>query len=421
MEGIELSIFDQKRRIDSDELERFISDNKMHLDTILSGESAYADSLGWMDPDQWAGEEALSGIIAKANEVRESSDVFVLIGVGGSNQAARAAISAFQKSGPEILYAGNNLSPHYMNRLLEHLEGKSVYLNVIAKNFETLEPGICFRILRQYLEKRYGAQAAGRIAVTGTRGSSLNRLADDNGYTFFCFPEDIGGRYSALSDVGLFPMAVAGIDIADMVQGAKAMSEKLHSTPASENMALKYAACRNLLLKKGYCLEMLACFEPRFQFFGKWWTQLFAESEGKDDKGLFPVTVSYSEDLHSIGQYVQLGRKMIFETFLDVIDKDSSLPIQSDDKKDYFDYLNCKDLWDINKAALNATIDAHSEGGIPCLKISVPRLDEFYFGQLIYMFEFACYLSGKILGVNPFDQPGVEDYKINMFKRLGKV
>ncbi|WP_407314027.1 glucose-6-phosphate isomerase [Desulfosporosinus sp. SB140] len=419
MKKIELSFADQLFNLN--EIVDFTQKHKSSLDEVLGKEEIYQDSLGWLDIDEWAGEAALKRIQDKAKEVQNVANVFVLIGVGGSNQAARAVISALpQEKAPEILYAGNNLSADYMNKLLKSLDGKSVYINAIAKNFETLEPGLCFRVLRQYLEKRYGSEAAGRIAVTGTKGSSLYQLALDNGYTFFTFPENIGGRYSALCDVGLFPMAVAGLDISQLVQGAKEMRARLLTEPAEENIAFHYAAYRNLLQLKDYRLEMLSFFEPRFQYFSKWWTQLFAESEGKDGKGVYPVAGNFSEDLHSIGQFVQEGRRMIFETFLDVSEKDTSLLIERDDKKDYFDYLEGKDLWTINKIAFQATFDAHLKGGIPCSKLTIPKLDEYYFGQLFYLFMFACYLSGKLLEVNPFDQGGVENYKKNMFQALGK-
>lgn len=421
MKKIEISFGDQSKLLNLDVIESFTKKHTYYLDEALSKEKIYENSLGWLDIDEWAGEAALKRIQDTANEVRNDADVFVLIGVGGSNQAARAVISALpQENAPEILYAGNNLSADYMNKLLKALDGKSVYIDAIAKNFETIEPGVSFRVLRQYLEKRYGGGAAGRIAVTGTKGSSLYQLALDNGYTFFTFPEDIGGRYSALCDVGLYPMAVAGIDIAKLVQGAKEMRERLSLETAEENIAFRYAAYRNLLQLKDYRLEMLSFFEPRFHYFSKWWTQLLAESEGKDGKGVYPVVGNFSEDLHSIGQFVQEGRRMIFETFLDVEERDSSLIIAGDDKKDYFDYLEGQELWNINKIAFQSTFEAHNKGGIPCMKLTIPKLDEYYFGQLFYMFMFAVYLSGKILKVNPFDQGGVEDYKKNMFKALGK-
>ncbi len=382
---------------------------------------SYQDSLGWLDCEEWAGEEAVLNLQEKARELRKSIDVFVLIGVGGSNQAARAVISALQTDRRiKILYAGNNISAHYTNELIKELEGKSVHINVIAKNFETLEPGIGFRVLRNYLEKRYGEAARSRITVTGTKGSTLHQLAQSQGYEFLVFPDNIGGRYSVLSDVGLFPMAVAGIDILSLVQGAKEMRKLLWESKPCEHIALKYATYRNLLLKKGYNIELLAMFEPQLSYFSRWWIQLFAESEGKQEKGIFPVAVNYSEDLHSVGQYVQEGQRILFETFLEIQEQNSSLILEYHYEDDYFAYLDGKDFSEINQTAFEATLGTHSSSGIPCLRISIPRLDEYYFGQLFYFFEFSCYLSGIILGVNPFDQPGVEHYKQDMFSKLGK-
>lgn len=421
MENIDLVYLDKMEHIKKNEFDKTLLDNQKYLKNIMENSIQYQDSLGWLDISEWAGETAISNIMEKAERVRRNADVFVLVGVGGSNQAARAVIKALQNdNGPEILYAGNNISAHYVRQLLKKLKDKSVYINVIAKNFETLEPGIGFRVLREYLEGRYGEEANKRITLTGTRGSRLDEIARDNGYDFLTFPDNIGGRYSVLSDVGLFPMAVAGIDIKLLAQGAKDMQSYLHECDPKENIALRYATYRNLLLEKGYDIEMMAFFEPQLHYFSKWWIQLFAESEGKDNKGIYPVSVNYSEDLHSVGQYVQDGQKIIFETFIDVIEQNESVILTKDHIDDKFDYLNDKDFWDINKAAFEATIYAHSDSGIPCLKIILPSLNEYYFGQMFYMFEFACYVSGSILGVNPFDQPGVENYKGYMFNKLGR-
>lgn len=387
---------------------------------IFQGESTYQDHLGWLDPEEWAGQQALEAICRRAEMVRKQADAFVLIGVGGSNQAARALIKALDRQdGPEIFYSGNTLTPHSMNRLLQSLEKRSVHINVIAKNFETLEPGICFRILRTYLEQRYGALAAERITVTGTPGSQLHALAQENGYAFLTFPENIGGRYSALSDVGLFPMAVAGANISELVRGAAEMRNILSAPPTLENPAVFYTAHRSALAQAGKQLEMLSVFEPRLRYFGKWWVQLFAESEGKDGKGLFPVFSEYSEDLHSVGQFVQDGSPLLFETFLKVQDPGSDLAIAPSRIDDGFDYLNEKGFRHLNRVAELATIQAHTER-FPCLCLSIPCINEYYLGQLFYFFEFSCYLSGRLMGINPFDQPGVEAYKQVMFKRLEK-
>ncbi|KIY23109.1 glucose-6-phosphate isomerase [Mesobacillus stamsii] len=426
MNDIRLEFLQNKQFVSDQELNERLSKNKKWLDEALgkvySERTSHQDDVwGWMDVEEWASDEAVQFVKEKAETIRKEADVFVIVGVGGSNQAARAVIKALQKeSKPEILYAGNNLSPHYMNNLLKQLEGKSVYINVIAKNFETLEPGLSFRILRNFLYSKYGNETNKRISVTGTINSSLHQVAKEHNFDFFIFPENIGGRFSALTDVGLLPMAVAGIDISSLIEGAKKMQDLMHNQTDIDNLALKYSTFRNILLDKGYKIEMLAFFEPQFHYFSKWWIQLFAESEGKEGKGLFPVAVNYSEDLHSIGQYVQQGQPIIFETFLDIENPNSSLVIEKDHVEDNFDYVNGENLWEINKIALGATIGAHFNGGIPCVKFSVPEMNEYYLGQLFYLFEFTVYLSGRILGVNPFDQPGVEDYKKLMFEKLGR-
>ena len=418
---LNITIKDQKNLVTPEELAQAMKDAEPVLKRAQAGEEKYADSQGWLDPEKWAGEDTLSRIEEIAAEVRANSDAFVLIGVGGSNNAARSVIKALADDcGTEIIYAGNTLSPHALNKMLKSLEGKDYTIDCIAKNFETLEPGSSFRILREAMAKKYTPEeAAKRTICTGTFGSSLEKLCQEEGYTFVPFPTDIGGRYSAFSYVGLLPMAVAGIDIRALVRGGKDIAARLHETGAEDNLALKYAALRNLYNRKGYVLEMMASFEPQFSAFFKWWVQLFGESEGKDGKGIFPVAAEYSEELHAVGQYLQDGAPLMFETFLDVKEPNSSLVIHSDGKKDYFDYLNDKDFFDINKAAFSATVTAHSQK-MPCVIFELDALDTYHFGQLFYFFQFACYVSGEILGINPFDQPGVEAYKGWMFKALGK-
>ena len=393
------------------------------LAEVLAGEEQYQDNLGWLSVDEAAGPERVDFLLEQAARVRADADAFVVIGIGGSNQAARAVVKALRpENGPAILWAGNTISACETARLLKELDGyQSVYIDCIAKNFETLEPGISFRVLRRYLEQRYGqAEAAKRIFATGTPGSTLHQLCIDNGYTFLTFPERIGGRYSVGSDVGLFPMAVAGVDVKALVQGMRDMRDELHAAPAGENLALRYACLRKWMLEQGLSLEMLAFFEPRLDYFAKWWIQLFAESEGKDGTGLYPVVSSNSEDLHSIGQFIQQGSPILFETFVTVRARDASVVLPATDKKDYFDYLTGRDFWDINDTARRATMRAHSEGGIPCLELSIPAIDAHTLGELFYFFLFSCYLSCKLVGVNPFNQPGVESYKGYMFKNLGK-
>ncbi len=421
---IELTILDKKNFLNEDEFKSKLSEMAPLLEAAKKGEKEYKNFLGWLSVDETAGEEHLKSLCLQADQVRKDADVFVVIGIGGSNQASRAAIHALRpQNGPEIIWTGNTISAMEMKRTLEELERyRSIYINCIAKNFETLEPGIAFRMLRRYLEKRYGIkEASRRIFATGTPGSTLEQLCIDNGYTFLVFPEKVGGRYSAGTDVGLFPMAVAGIDICAVVSGMRNMKNRLLRESAKDNIALKYAVARKLLYDRGYNIEMMAYFEPRLDYFAKWWIQAFAESEGKDSKALYPVAVSASEDLHSVGQFIQQGNPILFETFLQVREKDASVILPYDEKKDYFDYLAGKDFWDINNIARCATMKAHSERGIPCLNFSIPAIDEHTLGELFYLFMFSCYLSCRINEVNPFDQPGVEFYKKNMFKELKKL
>lgn len=376
--------------------------------------------LGWLHVNSSAVQ--IDEIRKKAEKVRKNADVFVIVGVGGSNQAARAMIESLDRvESPQIVYLGNSLSPHYINKMLKLLEGKSVYIDVIAKNFETLEPGSHFRILRKFMEKRYSKEEmAERVILTGTYGSRLEEIAKENNYTFFCFPEAIGGRYSAFSPVGLFPMAVAGLDIDKFLDGVS-KAEVFCMKNLDNNPAVKYAAVRSLLYKEDFNIEMLVSFEPQYFYFTKWWVQLFGESEGKDKKGIFPSAAIYSEDLHSMGQYMQEGRRNLIETFLKVKNSHSSLMVNEDKEfHDEFDYLDNMDFDDINKVAEKATIDAHTKGGVPCIEFEIEEISEETFGSLYYVFMLACAISGKLIEVNPFDQEGVEEYKRSMFKALGK-
>lgn len=420
MKELTFSLVEQSGTIQEAELQGAIEACAPLLETVQQGEAQYAGTLGWHKVATWAGSEWLDRYETLARRVQADADVLVVVGIGGSNQAARAVVDALGERGKtRIVWGGNSISAHSINEVLASLEGQRVYIDVIAKNFETLEPGIAFRALRSWLREHCGADYARRVICTGTEGSRLEGLCQSEGYTFLPFPEEIGGRFTALSPVGLFPMAVAGLNIRAMAAGAAHMEHRLKSETAENNMALRFAALRNLLYRKGYRMEMLAFFEPRLFRFAKWWMQLFGESEGKDDLGLYPIYGSYSEDLHSIGQFIQSGTPVIYEVFLDVETQDSSCVLGGQDIDDGFGYLDGKDFHDINKAAFQATVDAHSRR-FPCVVLGIPALDEETFGQLFYFFEFTCYLSGKMLGVNPFDQPGVEAYKNRMFKILGK-
>ena len=421
MEAFKLSLTDGAGWLSEKEIAGEMARHAKLLESVKQGEAAYRESLGWLDVEAWGGEPWLSRYEALAREVKAKADVLVVIGIGGSNQAARAVVDAIgEKSNVKIVWAGNSISAYEINAVLREIRGKSVYIDVIAKNFETLEPGIGFRALRAFLKEQYGDGYRRHVICTGTEGSHFHDLCRTHGYSFLPFPKEIGGRFTALSPVGLFPMAVAGMDIRAMTAAARDMRERLVREPAEDNMALRYAAIRNLLYQKGFRMEMLSFFEPRFFRFAKWWMQLFGESEGKEDKGLYPLFGNFSEDLHSIGQFLQEGTPVIFETFLEARHTGASLPLRGDEVDDRFDYLDGKDFDEINRIACQATVQAHA-GRFPCLKVSVDAIDETAFGQLFYFFFFSCYLSARMLGVNPFDQPGVEAYKVNMFRSLGKT
>ena len=378
----------------------------------------YSADLGWLDIEQWASSEIVDAVLALASSIRKKADVFVLIGVGGSNNAARAVIEALQVEGPKILYAGNTLSASAITQLLQQLEGHSVYIHCIAKNFETLEPGSSFRILRQYLKARYGKeQASHRISVTGSKDSQLEVLCQAEGYQFLEFPVNIGGRFTALTSVGLLPMAVAGIDIQALLKGARQMSVELQGDNSIENPAFQYACYRHRLYQAGYTVELLASFEPQLRYFYKWWLQLFAESEGKDGKGLLPTYAEYSEDLHAVGQFVQAGSPILLETFIAVRQLDVSLVFPPADLADGFDYLEGQGFTEINRKAYQATVEAHALT-TPIGVIEIQKINAENFGQLFYFFQYACFISALLLEVNPFDQPGVEAYKERMLKRL---
>lgn len=379
----------------------------------------YEGVLGWMDCRE-ATEGQVQRVLEKAREWRDIADTLVVVGVGGSNQAARGVIDAVGAKGMNVVWAGNTLSAYELRRTLEQLEGHSIAMHVIAKNFETLEPGSHYRVLRRFMEERYDErEMARRVVLTGTEGSRLHDMAKERGHLFLPFPGPIGGRYTAFTVVGLLPIAAAGLDIGAYLQGGLDMQHQVSET--QDNAAFRYALWRNSLYADGKNIEMLVSFEPRFERMARWWRQLFGESEGKNGKGIFPAYSIYSEDLHSIGQYVQEGERRLMETFLSVEDDGAVLPVPGDKAaRDGFDYLDGRDFTFINRAAEQATIRAHAEGGVPCARITVERADEYAFGSLYYMMMAACAVSGQLLGVNPFDQEGVEAYKRSLFAILGK-
>ena len=402
-----------------------------HLDSLNGATGAGNDFLGWLSlPDDILTQ--LDKIEKTASHLRSVSNTTVVIGIGGSYLGSKAVIEALSHSFPsflkskhhEMLYAGQNICEDYLSDLLEILETRNYSIIVISKSGTTTEPAIAFRILKDHLERKVGkVVAADRIiAVTDSSKGALRSLAEINGYETFVIPDNIGGRYSVLTPVGLLPIAVSGLDIRALVKGTKAMEEATrHNKNASSNPVLMYAAARNLLLQAGRSVELLVGFTPRLHYLAEWWKQLFGESEGKEGKGIFPASVDFTTDLHSLGQYIQEGQRILFETIISVCNprKKLTIPKEKDDD-DQLNYLAGKRLSEVNHSAETGTILAHNDGDVPVITLNVPEINEFYIGQMVYFFELACAVSGYILDVNPFDQPGVEAYKKNMFALLNK-
>lgn len=389
------------------------------------------DFLGWIDLPVNYDKEEFARIEAAAEKIRKDTDVLIVIGIGGSYLGARAAIeflkgpyyNAVRKDVPEIYFAGNSISGSTLNDLLRICEGKRVSVNVISKSGTTTEPAVAFRVFRRYLEERYGEQeAASRIYCTTDKArGTLKQLADEKGYETFVVPDDVGGRFSVLTAVGLLPIAAAGADIKKLMAGAAAAREDYADADLEKNPCYQYAALRNAFYRKGKAVELLVSYEPRFTMMAEWFKQLYGESEGKDHKGLFPASVTFSTDLHSMGQYIQDGKRMLFETVVTIGDNGSDVTIEAEsDDGDGLNFLAGKPMSFVNEKAFEGTVLAHTDGGVPNLVIDVDRADEENLGRLIYFFEKACAVSGYLLGVNPFDQPGVESYKKNMFALLGK-
>lgn len=407
---------------------------KVAHDTVQNKTGAGNDFLGWVDLPVDYDKEEFARIKKAAEKIRNDSDVLIVIGIGGSYLGARAAIEMLSHSfynsvskdmrkGPQIFYAGNSISSTYLADLIEAVKDVDFSVNVISKSGTTTEPAIAFRVFKEILEKKYGKEGAkSRIySTTDKARGALKTLSDSEGYETFVVPDDVGGRFSVLTAVGLLPIAVAGIDIDDMMQGA-ADGRTLYSNPdMDKNPCYQYAAVRNCLLRKGKNIEMMINFEPSLHYFGEWWKQLYGESEGKDNKGIFPAAADFSTDLHSMGQYIQDGQRMLFETAILVDAPRKDITIEAnEDNLDGLNFLSGKTLDYVNLQAAQGTALAHTDGGVPNLAVRVPELNAYNFGKLVYFFEMACAISGYILGVNPFDQPGVEAYKKNMFALLGK-
>ena len=392
------------------------------------------DFVGWLELPTNYDKEEFERIKKSAERIQKDSDILVVVGIGGSYLGARAVIESLTstfynmlsdktRKTPQILYAGNNLSPNYINELIEAIGDKDFSVNVISKSGTTTEPAIAFRIFREILENKYGIdEARSRIyATTDKEKGALKTLAQNEGYEQFVVPDNVGGRYSVLTAVGLLPIATAGIDIDKLMEGARIAKERYDDSNLKYNECYKYAVARNILYNSNKDIEILVNYEPKMHYFTEWWKQLFGESEGKDKKGIFPTGVENTTDLHSMGQYIQEGRRNLFETVISIEEPKSDITINPDDDNlDGLNYLAGKTLDYVNKKAMEGTIKAHVTGEVPNIMISMKQLDEENLGELIYFFEKACAMSGMILGVNPFNQPGVEEYKKNMFKLLEK-
>ena len=401
---------------------------------LVSRTGAGNDFLGWIDLPVNYDREEFSRIKKAAEKIKSDSEVLLVIGIGGSYLGARAAIEFLRHSfynmvdkgvrkTPEIYFVGNSISSTYIRHLMDVIGDRDFSINMISKSGTTTEPAIAFRVFKEMLEKKYGKQgAAARIYATTDRAKgALKKVADEEGYETFVVPDDVGGRFSVLTAVGLLPIAVSGADIDKLMEGAASGREMALHAPFEENDAVKYAALRNIMLRKGKSVEILANYEPAVHYVSEWWKQLYGESEGKDQRGIFPASVDLTTDLHSMGQFIQDGARIMFETVINVETSREEIIINEEPVDlDGLNYLAGKSVDFVNKSAMNGTILAHTDGQVPNFMVNVPEVSEFYLGQLFYFFEFACGVSGYLLGVNPFNQPGVESYKKNMFALLGK-
>ena len=420
--------------IEEEEIEAMMMTAEVARDTLVSGCGEGSDFTGWVDLPLNYDKEEFARIKKAAEKIKADSDVLVVIGIGGSYLGARAAIdflkhnfnnllSKEQRGTPEIYFAGNSLSSSYLTDLTDVIGDRDFSVNIISKSGTTTEPSVAFRLFKAKLEEKYGREGAAKriYATTDKARGALKGLADAEGYEEFVVPDDIGGRYSVLTAVGLLPIAVAGVDLDALMEGAQKGRARVYDTPFEENPALQYATIRNILLNKGFGIEILANYEPSLHYIAEWWKQLYGESEGKDQKGIYPASVDYTTDLHSLGQFVQDGTRILFETVLSVEDPGSEIVLKEEAEDiDGLNYLAGKTVGFVNTCAMNGTLQAHLDGGVPNMRFTLPGRCEKTLGELFYIFEFACGVSGYMLGVNPFNQPGVESYKKNMFRLLGK-
>ena len=412
-------------------MEKLATDAK---ETLVSKTGAGNDFLGWIDLPVDYDKDEFDRIKKAAKKIQEDSEVLLVIGIGGSYLGARAAIEFLRhnfynmvdksvRKTPEIYYVGNSISSTYIAHLIDVIGDRDFSINMISKSGTTTEPAIAFRVFKKILEEKYGKEAAAKriYATTDKARGALKNLANEEGYESFVVPDDVGGRFSVLTAVGLLPIAVSGADIDKLMEGAASGRKRALETPFAENDAMLYAAVRNILLRKGKSVEIVANYEPSLHYVSEWWKQLYGESEGKDQKGIFPAAVDLTTDLHSMGQFIQDGARIMFETVVNVEKSQCEIVLEEEPVDlDGLNYLAGKTVDFINKSAMNGTILAHTDGQVPNLMVNVPEQNEFYLGELFYFFEFACGVSGYLLGVNPFNQPGVESYKKNMFALLGK-
>ena len=420
--------------VSAEEMENMKSAVMCARDTLTSKSGAGNDFLGWIDLPADYDKEEFHRIRKAAEKIKSDSDVLLVVGIGGSYLGARAAIEFLSHSfynvlpkgsrkTPEIYFVGNSISSKYIHDLKDVLEGKDFSVNIISKSGTTTEPAIAFRVFKDMLIEKYGRVEANKriYATTDKKKGALKNLADQEGYETFVVPDDVGGRFSVLTAVGLLPIAVSGADIDRLMEGANDARIAAKETPYESNGALQYAAVRNILLRKGKTVEIVANYEPSLHYVSEWWKQLFGESEGKDQRGIFPAAVDLTTDLHSMGQFIQDGARIMFETVLNVQESPAEILLKEEEvDTDGMNYLAGKSVDFVNKSAMNGTILAHTDGHVPNLVIDIPKQDAYSLGQLFYFFEYACGVSGYLLGVNPFNQPGVESYKKNMFALLGK-
>ncbi len=421
-------------KISKEELENIKPALKAAHDTLHNKTGAGNDFLGWIDLPVNYDKEEFVRIKKAAEKIKSNSEILIVIGIGGSYLGAKAGLSmlthtfcndlnAEDRNAPKIYFAGNSISSTYLMDLIELVKDKDFSVNVISKSGTTTEPAIAFRIFKKMLEDKYGIDGAKEriFATTDKARGALKNLADVMGYETFVIPDDVGGRFSVLTAVGLLPLAAAGIDIDAIMEGAAKAREDFADCDIENNACYQYAAIRNILYRKGYTNEILVNYEPKMHYFSEWWKQLYGESEGKDNKGILPVAVDFSTDLHSMGQYIQEGLRNIFETVLNIENPTKNFVIEEDvDNVDGLNFLAGETMDFVNKKAFEGTLLAHTDGQVPNLIVSIPEANEFEFGYMVYFFEKACGISGYILGVNPFNQPGVEEYKKNMFALLGK-